>query len=167
MAMYRPYYVDSGLLSVSGTGVLAPLLYFAPPATADANIIALVCSVEVDAATPTAVSNSDLFFSLNKVTGTKAGGAAVTPAIIGPSSLAANTVASSGTTPITGLTQSTELWGHPVPFTAGAFTDQAWENTGREINLAASSTSAFYVRVPAGPGAGSGFFVRVEAWLAE
>jgi hypothetical protein len=165
--MYRPYYVDSGLISVSGTGTLAPLLYLAPPSTADVNIIALVCSVEVDAANPTAVSNSDLFFSLNTVTGTKAGGAAVTPNRIGPSALAANTVASSGTTAITGLTQSTELWGHPVPFTAGAFTDQAWENTGREINLAASSTSAFFVRVPVGPGAGSGFFVRVEAWLAE
>ncbi len=167
MAMYRPYYVDSGLISVSGTGVLAPLLYFAPTATNDCNIIALVCSVEVDASNPTAVSNSDLFFSLNTVTGTKAGGAAVTPNITGPSGLAANTVVSSGTTPITGLTQSTERWGHPVPFTAGAFTDQAWENTGREINLAASSISAFFVRVPAGPGAGSGFFVRVEAWIAE
>src|SRR5262249_32025122 len=167
MAMYRPYYLDSGLISVSGTGVLAPLLYLAPPSTADCNIIALVCSVEVDSSNPTAVSNSDLFFSLNTTTGTKAGGAAVTPNITGPSSLAANTVVSSGTTPITGLTQSTERWGHAVPFTAGAFTDQAWENTGREISLAASSTSAFYVRVPAGPGAGSGFFVRVEAWIAE
>jgi hypothetical protein len=167
MAMYRPYYVDSGLFSVSGTGILGPLLYFAPTATNDVNIIALVCSIEVAGTNPTAVSNSDLFFSLNVTTGTKAGGAAVTPAKIGPSALAANTVASSGTTPITGLTQSTEIWGHAVPYTAGAFTDQAWENTGREINLAASSTTAFYVSVPSGPGAGAGFNVRVEAWIAE
>jgi len=167
MSMYRPYYIDSGLISVSGTGVLGPLLYFAPPATADCSIIALVCSVEVDATNPTAVSNSDLFFTLNTTTGTKAGGSAVTPNITGPSSLAANTVVSSGTVAITGLTQSTERWGHPVPFTAGAFTDQAWENTGREIYLGASSTTAFYCRVPVGPGAGAGFFMRVEAWIAE
>lgn len=167
MSMYRPYYLDSGLISISGTGILGPLLYLAPTATNDADVIAVVCSVEVDATNPTAVSNSDVFFSLNTVTGVKAGGAAVTPAVLGPSALAANTVASSGTTAITGLTQSTERWGHAVPFTAGAFTDQAWENTGREINLGASSQSAFYVRVPVGPGAGAGFFVRVECWLAE
>lgn len=167
MAMFRPYLVDSGLISVSGTGLLAPLLYLAPASTADCNIIALTCSVEVSGSAPTAVSNSDLYFSLNTVTGTKAAGAAVTPSPLGPSALAANTVASSGTTGITGLTQSTELWGHTVPFTAGAFTDQAWENTGREINLAASSKTAFYVTVPSGPGAGTGFSVRVLAWLAE
>jgi hypothetical protein len=167
MSMYRPYEIDSGLIALSGTGLQAPLLYLVPPAGNDTNIIALVCSCEVSGSNPTAVSNSDLFFSLNTTTGTKAGGAAVTPSKIGPSSLAAGTVASSGTTAITGLTQSTELWGHPVPFTAGAFTDQAWENTGREINLAASSTTAFYVTVPAGPGVGAGFFVRVVCWIAE
>ena len=167
MSMYRPYYIDSGLISISATGLSAPLLYFAPPSTADCNIIALVCSVEVNTTNPTAVSNSDIFFSLNTTTGTKAGGAAVTPAIVGPSSLAANTVVSSGTTAITGLTQSTERWGHAVPFTAGAFTDQAWENTGREIYLGASTTTAFYLTVPSGPGAGAGFFARVECWIAE
>lgn len=167
MGTYRPYMVDSGLISVSGTGLLGPLLYLAPPSTADANIIAVKCSVEVQSTSPVAVSNSDLFFSLNTVTGTKAGGAAVTPSKIGSSTLAANTVASSGTTAITGLTQTTELWSGPVPYSAGSFTNEAWENTGREIYLAASSQQAFYVNVPSGPGAGTGFFVRVVAWLAE
>lgn len=165
--MYRSYVVDSGLIAVSATGLSGPLLYLAPPSTADCNIIAVKASVEVGSSAPTAVSNSDLYFSLNTVTGTKAGGAAVTPAKLSPSGLAANTVCSSGSTAITGLTQSTELWGGAVPFTAGAFTNEAWENTGREVNLAASSISAFYVNVPSGPGAGSGFSVRVIAWLAE
>jgi len=80
--MYRPYLVDSGLISVSGTGLLAPLLYLAPASTADCNIIALACSVEVSGSAPTAVSNSDLYFSLNTVTGTKAAGAAVTPYVL-------------------------------------------------------------------------------------
>ena len=166
MAMYRPYEVNTGLIALSATG-LTPLLYFAPTSTNDCNIIAVTCSIEVSSSSPTAVSNSDLYFSLNTVTGTKAGGAAVTPSIIGPSSLAANTVCSSGSTAITGLTQTTERWGHAVPFTAGAFTDQAWENTGREINLAASSQSAFYVNAPSGPGVGANWFVRVVCWIAE
>jgi hypothetical protein len=165
--MYRPYLLDSGLISVSATGLSGPLLYLAPTSTNDVNILAVKASIEVSGSAPTAVSNSDLYFSLNTVTGTKAGGATATPAILGPSSLIANTVASTGTTAITGLTQSTELWGGAVPFTAGAFTNEAWENTGREINLAASSKSAFYVNVPSGPGAGTGFYVRVLAWLAE
>lgn len=165
--MYRPYVADSGLISVASTGLSGPLLYFAPPSTSDVNVIALKCAIEVSSSAPTAVSNSDLYFSLNTVTGTKAGGAAVTPVALSASALAATTVASSGSTAITGLTQSTELWGGAVPFTAGAFTNEAWENTGREINLAASSKTAFYVNVPSGPGAGSGFSVRVIAWLAE
>lgn len=167
MSMYRPYIVDSGLIAISATGLSAPLLYFAPTATNDCNIIAVTCSIEVAGSAPTAVSNSDWFFSLNTSTGTKAGGAAVTPSVIGPSALIANTVCSSGSTPITGLTATTELWGHAVPFSAGSFSDAAWENTGREINLAASSKTAFYVNVPSGPGAGAGWQARVIAWIAE
>jgi hypothetical protein len=165
--MYRPYMVDSGLIAFIATGLSAPLLYFAPTSTNDANIIALRVSVEVSGSAPTAVSNSDIYFSLNTVTGTKAGGATATPAILGASSLAANTVCSTGTTAITGLTQSTELWGSPVPFAGGAFLTDAWENTGREIYLAASSKTAFYLTVPAGPGAGANWFARVMAWIAE
>ncbi len=171
--MYRPYVADSGLIAFSSTGLSAPLLYFAPTTTNDANIIAIRVSAEVSGSAPTAVSNSDLYFSFNVTTGTKAGGAAVTPAPLSPSLLAANTVVSSGTTAITGLTQSTELWGAPIPFAGGAFVTDAWENTGREINLGASGssnankTTAFYVTVPAGPGAGSNWLVRVMAWFAE
>ena len=167
MPTFRSYEIDSGQISVSGTGTLGPLLYLAPPSTADANILAIKASIEVASTSPVAVSNSDLFFTLNTVTGTKAGGAAVTPSIIGPSSLAANTVVSSGTTAITGLTQTTERWGGTVPYSAGSFSNEAWENTGREIYLAASSQQAFYVNVPSGPGAGTGFFVRVIIWIAE
>jgi hypothetical protein len=165
--MYNAYEIDSGQISVSGTGLLGPLLYLAPTATSYCNIIAVKASVEVASTSPVAVSNSDLFFSLNTTTGSKAGGAAVTPTPLGPGAVAANTVASSGSTAITGLTQSTEKWGGAVPYSAGSFTNEAWENTGREIYLAASSTTAFYVNVPSGPGAGTGFFVRIICWIAE
>lgn len=165
--MYRPYMVDSGQISISATGLSGPLLYFAPPSTADMNIISIRVSLEAGGTAPTAVSNSDVYFSLNTTTGTKAGGAAVIPAKLSPSSLAAATVCSSGSTAITGLTQSTELWGGPVPFAGGAFLTDSWENTGREINLAASSTTSFYLNVPAGPGAGANWQARVMVWFAE
>lgn len=166
MSMYRAYSVDSGLIAISSTG-LTPLLYLAPTSTNDANIIAVKASIETGSSAPTAVSNSDLFFSLNTVTGTKAGGGAVTPTKLN-TALAANTVVSSAASAaITGLTQSTEQWGGAIPFTAGAFTNEAWENTGREINLAASSLNAFYVSVPSGPGVGANWSVRVVCWLAE
>lgn len=164
--MYRAYTADSGLISVAATG-LTPLLYIAPPSTADLHIIAIKVSAEVSGSAPTAVSNSNLLFSLNTVTGTKAGGAAVTPAILGSSSLAANTVVSSGSTALTGLTQSTEKWAQPVPFAGGAFGSEDWANTGEEIDLAASSTTCFYLSVPSGPGAGSGWFVRAQFRFAE
>jgi hypothetical protein len=167
MAMYRPYMVDSGLIAIAATGLSAPLLYVAPTSTNDLNLIGIRVSVEASGSAVTAVSNSDVYFSLNTVTGTKAGGAAATPAILGPSSLAAGTVFSTGTTAITGLTQTTEKWGAPVPFTGGAFDTDAWENTGREINLAASSISAFFLTVPSAPGFGAGWYARVMAWFAE
>lgn len=167
MSMFRPYVIDSGQVAISGTGLSGPLLYVAPTSTNDLHIVALKVSVETGSSAPTAVSNGELYFSLNTVTGTKAAGASVTPAPLGSSALAANTVFSSGSTAITGLTQTTEKWGGAVPFTAGAFAVEAWENTGREIDLAASSLSAFFVNVPSGPGAGSNWYARVIAWFTE
>jgi hypothetical protein len=165
--MYRAYETDSGLIAVSATGLVGPLLYLAPPSTADGNLFKMRVSCEAGASVPVAVSNSSLFFSLNKVTGTKAGGAAVTPSPVGASSLAANIVASSGSTAITGLTQSTELWGGTIPFSVGSSVADDDPNTGAEVYLAASGQYAFYVTVPAGPGAGSNMFVRVISWHAE
>jgi hypothetical protein len=167
MGMFRAYETNSGLIAISATGLSGPLLYLAPPSTADGNLFKAKVSVEAGAGVPALASNSSLFFSLNKVTGTKAGGAAVTPSPIGASSLAANIVASSGTTAITGLTQSTELWGQPIPFTPGQFAGDDDPNTGAEVYLAASGQYAFYVTVPAGPGAGSNLFARVIMWHAE
>lgn len=166
MAMFRSYMADSGQVAISSTGD-TPLLYIAPTSTNDLHLVALKVAVETGGSAPTAVSNGEWFFSLNTVTGTKAGGASVTPAVLGSSSLAANTVFSSGSTALTGLTKSTEKWGGAVPFTAGAFAVEAWENTGREIDLAASSISSFYVNVPSGPGAGANWYARVIAWFTE
>ena len=167
MGMYRPYETNSGLIAISATGLSAPLLYLAPPATADGNLFKVKVSCEAGAGTPTVPTSSSLAFTFNKTTGTKAGGAAVTPSPIGASALAANIVASSGTTLITGLTQSTELWEGTCPFSPGSFAGDDDPNTGEEVYLAASGTYAFYVTVPAGPGFGSNLFARVVMWHAE
>lgn len=167
MPMFRTYETNSGLVAIAATGLSAPLLYLAPPASADGNLFKVKVSCEAGAGVPTVPSNSSLAFTFNKTTGTKAGGAAVTPSPTGPSSLAANIVASSGTTAITGLTQSTELWEGTCPFSPGSFAGDDDPNTGEEVYLAASGTYAFYVTVPAGPGFGANLFARVVIWHAE
>lgn len=163
MAVYRGYEVDSGLISISGTSSV-PALYIAPTSTNDCNIVRIKVSVEA-VSSPAPPSNGSVFFSLNTVTGTKGGGSAVTPSKLGPSGLAANTVFSSGSTALTGLTSSTELWGGVVPFTSGAWSEDTFENTGLEVNLAASSISAFWFVSPSG--AGSGCSARIICWITE
>lgn len=167
MSMNRTYLTNSGLVSIAGTG-LTPILYLSVPATADGNVFKIVPSIEADASVPTVPSNSDVYFSLNIVTGTKAGGAAVTPSQIAGNVLASNLVASSGTTAITGLTQSTEKWGRVIPYAMGSFRESDEENTNAlEIPLLPSTNYAVYIRVPVGPGAGSNCFARVLTYHAE
>lgn len=165
--MFRAFETNSGLIAISATGLSAPLLYIAPAAAASANLFKVKVSCEAGAGTPTVPTSSSLAFTLNKVTGTKAGGAAVTPSPIGPDTTAAQTVVSSGTTTITGLTQSTEEFFAPIPFSPGSFSGDDDPNTGEEVWLAPSGQYAFYVTVPAGPGFGSNLFARVVMWHAE
>jgi hypothetical protein len=167
MTMFRTYTTDSGLVQITATGLSAPLLYFAPPATADGSIFKIKVSCEAGASTPTVPTSSSLLFTLNTVTGAKGGGAAVTPSPVGPVTLAANIVASSGSTAITGLTQTTERWAGTIPFSPGSFAGDDDPNTGEEVYLVASGQLAFFVTVPAGPGFGSNLFARVVTWHSE
>lgn len=166
MPMFRTYITDSGLIAITATGLTAPLLYISTPATATANIAKVKCSVEAGAGAPVVPQNGNVPWFLNLVTGTKAGGAAVTPNPVGPDKLASNLTLSSGSTAITGLTQSTELWqggGGNVPGSGPVDDDP---NTGIEVWLAASSQYAFYAVPPAGPGAPT-VSLRVVMWHAE
>jgi hypothetical protein len=163
MGMFRAYEIDSGLISIAATTAV-PALYVAPTATNDTNLVRIKVSIEAGAS-PAPPSNGSVFFSLNLVTGTQAGGASVTPTQLSGSTLAARTAYTSGSTAITGLTQSTELWGGVVPFTAGAWAEDAYENTGLEINIPLSGKYCFYFAAPGG--AGSGMNARVIAWSAE
>jgi len=148
MAIARYYEVNGGLVPISVATAL-PLLYISTPSTADTNILRIKVSVEA-VSSPAPPSNGSVYFSLNVVTGTKAGGAAATPTKLGAFTLASQVTYSAGSTAITGLTQSTELWGAAVPFTSGAAWEDAYENTGLEINLAQSGQWALYVISPSG-----------------
>lgn len=166
MSVGRCFVTDSGLIAVSATGLSGPLLYYAPPSTAPGDITKIKVSVEAGAGVPT-VPTSSWAFTLNKVTGTKAGGASVTPGPTGADPTAANIVTSSGSTAITGLSQSTEVWEGTAPSSPGSQPGDDDPFTGQEVHLAASGQYAFFVTVPAGPGAGANLFVRVVAWHFE
>jgi hypothetical protein len=163
MSIYRAYEINSGLISISGTSAV-PALYVAPTSTNDTNIVRVHVAIEA-VSSPAPPSNGSVYFSLNKVTGSVAGGSSVTPSPVGQSTLAARTTWTSGSTALTGLTQSTEVWGATVPFTAGASWEDAFENTGLEINLPNSGTYSFYF--VSASGAGSGCSARIIAWATE
>lgn len=167
MPMQRTYVTDSGLVAIAATG-LTPALYISVPATADANIFKLVPSIEASSSVPTLPSNGDIQVTVNKVTGTVGGGAAVTPQQFSGNALASNLTIKSGSTALTGLTQSTELDTYTIPFAIGAFREADEENTNAlEIPLLPSTLYAVYMNVPSGPGAGSNCFLRVKVGHAE
>src|SRR6266567_810155 len=103
------------------TTVTTPILYCSTSANGDLNISAVRCGVLGAAAFP---SNASIYFSVNTVTGTKAGGQAATPTQlsgIAKATLATwSTAGGTAAAAITGLTATTEWWGEPVPFTAGS-----------------------------------------------
>lgn len=163
MSIFRGYEVDSGGVSIAGTSA-TPMLYVAAAAAADLNVCKLKVAIE-GASSPAPPSNGSVLFTLNKVTGTVGGGAALTASPTGQSSLAAQSAWKSGSTALTGLTQSTEYWAGVVPFTAGASWTDDFENTGFEINIPASGIYAVYFT--AASGAGTGCNARAVLWFAE
>jgi hypothetical protein len=163
MLNVRTYMADSGLVSIAGTSA-TPALYLSTTSTQTLTIAKIKVSVE-GVSSPAPPSNGSVFFSLNLVTGTVGGGAGVTPAQITGPALAAQTTWKSGSTALTGLTQSTEVWPATVPFTAGASWADDHENTGLEFPVPVSGLYAVYFT--AASGAGSGCSARVAIWFAE
>jgi hypothetical protein len=161
----RTYTADSGLIATSGTSPV-PAFYIAPTTTNDLVICRIKVQVEATSSQSASPStNNSILFQLSTVTGTKAGGAAITPKQIAGTVLTANTVFSSGSTAITGLTQTTESWQNTIALSAGAWAEDAYENTGLEIPLAASSLTCFYFTTASG--AGSGLAARITVTFTE
>jgi len=163
MLNVRTYMADSGLVSIGGTSATAAL-YLATSSTQTLTIAKVKVSVE-GVSSPAPPSNGSVFFALCVVTGTVGGGASVTPTQIAGPALAAQTTWTSGSTALTGLTQSTEVWPFTVPFTAGASWADDHENTGLEFPVPISGKYAVYFT--AASGAGSGCSARVCVWFAE
>lgn len=164
MSLSRTYFVDSLGVNIASASA-TPALYIAPTSTNDLNVCRIRVSIEA-ASTPSPPTNGSVLFQLCKVTGSKAGGGAVTPAPTGASSLAANTVFSSANAgAITGLSQSTVYWSQPVPFATGAAWEDSFENTGFERYIPQSGIYAVYFT--AASGAGSGCNARITLDFTE
>lgn len=155
MSMFRLYEVDSKGVAVA-TGA-TPILYFATGASNDANIVRVRGIVEA-VSSPAPPTNGSVILTLNVVTGTVGGGGSVTPVQRSGNILAAQTVfTSANAAAITGLTQSTQVAYMEIPFAAGAWEEDAWENTGLEIGIAPSSKYCVYMSAPSGAGSGCDF----------
>jgi len=143
------------------TTATTPILFCSTSANSDLNISAVRCGVLGAATFP---ANASVFFSINTVTGTKAGGNAATA--VQQSGIAKATLATWSTAggtsaaAITGLTATTEWWGEPVPFTAGSSWGE-WKTPGFEINLPISGQFALCVTASSA-GTATPFFGAVE-----
>lgn len=153
MAIARYYKVgvfDSATPTAQGgtvaTTTPTPILWGTTSTTSDCNISAIRVSAIGANAFP---ANASFAASINLTTGTKAGGNAATPVIVGQNTLVANTVFSTagGSTSslvITGLTQGKFYWSQDIPFTAGANWGE-WFTPGFEIYIPASTGFAVYI----------------------
>ncbi len=153
MALGRAYKIgvfDTATWAVVGatvtTTATTPILFISTSANSDINISCVRPAVLGAAAFP---SNASIVFSINTVTGTKAGGNAVTPlqlSGIAKASLvtAVSTGGGTGAAAITGLTATTSWWSQAVPFTAGSDWGE-WKTPGFEVNLPVSGQFALCV----------------------
>lgn len=153
MALGRAYKIgvfDTSTWIATGatatTTAATPILYWSTSANSDINISAVRCGILGAASFP---SNASAVFSINTVTGTKAGGNAVTPlqlSGVAKASLltAVSTAGGTAAAAITGLTVTTSWWSQEVPFTAGSNWGE-WFTPGFELNHAVSLQFALCV----------------------
>ena len=153
MSLGRVYKIgvfDTATWAATGATVTTttstPILFIQTSANSDINISCVRTGVLGAASFP---SNASIVFSINTVTGTKAGGSAVTPlqlSGIAKASLLTAVSSGGGSAPaaITGLTATTSWWSQEVPFTAGSNWGE-WKTPGFEINLPVSGQFALCV----------------------
>lgn len=168
MALGRAYKVgvfDTSVWLPTGATVTTtsttPILYCSTSANSDLNISAIRCAILGASAFP---SNASVVFSLNTVTGTKAGGQAASATQlsgIAKATLATwSTAGGTSAAAITGLTATTEWWSQVVPFTAGSNWGE-WVTPGFEINLPVSGQFALCVTASSA-GTGTTFAGELE-----
>jgi hypothetical protein len=144
------------------TTTTTPILYWNSSASSDLNISAVRCGIVAGSSFP---ANGAVVFSINTMTGTKAGGQAVTPiqlSGIAKASLltAVSTAGGTSAAAITGLTATTSWWSQELPFTAGSNWGE-WKTPGFEINHAVSLQFAVCVTASSA-GTGTTFACEIE-----
>ena len=168
MALARAYKVgvfDTSTWLPTGatvtTASTTPILYLSTSANSDLNISCVRIGVLGAASFP---SNASIVFSINTVTGTKAGGQAASATQlsgIAKATLATwSTAGGTSAAAITGLTATTSWWDQVLPFTAGSDYGE-WKTPGFEINLPVSGQVALCVTASSA-GTATTFFGEVE-----
>jgi len=160
VARFRPYFADSGAVSIASSSA-TPALYVASAAGADLDILEVRASVSGSGGT--VPSNTSILVQYSIVTGTVGGGAAVTPRPVGQGSTAAQSTWKSGSTALTGLTQGNVLWSCDIPYAAGSFLLEPFQD-GFERNVPAGTLGAFYFTAGS---AGSGYSVAFRVDFTE
>lgn len=168
MALARAYKVgvfDTSTWLPTGatctTTSTTPILFCSTSANSDLNISCVRIGVLGATSFP---SNASVVFSINTVTGTKAGGNAASATQmsgIAKATLATwSTAGGTSAAAITGLTATTSWWSVPVPFTGGADWGE-WKTPGFEINLPVSGQFALCVTASSA-GTGTTFTGELE-----
>jgi hypothetical protein len=168
MALARGYKVgvfDTATWLPTGATVTTtsttPILFVSTSASSDLNISCIRIGVLGAASFP---SNASVLFSINTVTGTKAGGqAASATQLSGIAKATLATLSTAGGTSaaaITGLTATTSWWDQVIPFTAGSSWGE-WKTPGFEVNIAVSGQIALCVTASSA-GTATTFFGEIE-----
>jgi hypothetical protein len=148
--------------AVAGVTTPVPILYGLTASTSDLNITNMRMGVMGASAFP---SNADAFFSINQLSGTKAGGNPATPVqLSGVTKATLATWSTAGGTSAAAITGTTaiapEYWGQVLPFTAGASWED-WVTPGFEVNIPVSTGFAVYVTCSSA-GTGTTFWCELE-----
>lgn len=139
-----------------------PILYGLTGANSDLNITNMRIGVLGAASFP---ANASVFFSINQLSGTKAGGNAATAVqLSGVTKTTLATWSTAGGTSAAAITGTTaiapEYTGWPLPFTAGASWED-WVTPGFEVNIPVSTGFAVYV-TQSSAGTGTTFWCELE-----
>jgi len=148
MAQGRIYTATSGLVAYTGTS--ATLIFLGTTtSTATADIQAIRVGIYSGSGV-SYPSNGTVLVQLCRVTGSSAGGTAVTARPHNASDIAANTTFLDATgSAITGMTQGAIVWEQSLPFTAGANWAE-WVTPGAEWRVSASSFVGVYLTASSG-----------------
>jgi hypothetical protein len=143
MALGRTYSSTTALVAYTATSA-TPIMWGATTSSSTMDIQAIRVASYAGSGV-SYPSNGTVLVQLSRVTGTAAGGTALTPSPHNPGDIAAvSTWKDASTAAVTSLTQGVTLWEQALPFTAGANWAE-WVTPGAEWRVGATGTIAVYL----------------------